>query len=427
MKETENTPHQGHQDFLGWRMVAMGFLCQNLVLGATYGTYSLLINPLTETFSTPRSLSSSGIALITLMMGVAAPWIGKAMDRFSIRSIITIGALLTGLGLLGAAQARNLTLFLLAYTLLVGMGAAMMGPLAAATLANNWFQKKRGLAMGIVSIPLLPALMPLMFSQGLEVFGWRHSLMGTALLFFLVLPLLTMIVSRPSDVGQRPYGSAKVDHSSPCALTQDCHRWTTLMLLKNLKFFSCTVFAGLITAGSIVIVTHIVPYATDYGISAGNASLLLACNGVFSMVGALSIGWISDRFGAGKALGISALIQAVLWCVLLTQPPFPLLLLAVMGIGFSAGGCVPAFNNLLAHTFGAPSFGTVLGLASVVLLPMNFGAPVFAGVMFDMFGSYEWALRIHIAMFFAAAIFFVFVCHRISLRSPTKSTVGFAL
>lgn len=397
-------PQNNTEGFLGWRMVGMGFLCQNLAIGCTFGTYGLLVVPLTETFEASRSASSMGIALITLIMGLTAPLIGRWLDRYSIKVITMIGATLIGFGFTASAFAPSLLVFLGAYTLLVGTGVAMMGPLAAATLANNWFHNKRGVAIGIVNIPLLVAVMPIVFSYSIANIGWRHSLLATGAIFFLILPVLLAIVSRPKDRGQRALGEAletTTDETTPPPL----HSATSL--LKHPLFWGIVLFSGMITAGSIVIITHIVPYATDYGIPAQQASFLLGVNGLCAMIGALAMGWVSDRTGPHVAAGITALMQALIWCLLLTRPPFETLLLAVIGIGIAGGGVTPAFYALLAKTFGPASFGSAVGLGSLILVPLTFGAPIFAGFLFDTTGNYQLALQIHIALFGAAALFFL--------------------
>ena len=58
--------------FLGWRMVALGFLAQNLALGLTFGSFGVLIKPVAADLDASRGAASLGIALILVLMGIAA-------------------------------------------------------------------------------------------------------------------------------------------------------------------------------------------------------------------------------------------------------------------------------------------------------------------------------------------------------------------
>jgi hypothetical protein len=77
--------------FLGWRMVALAFLCTNLVLGLTFGTYGPFVAGTSGELAASRSLLSGGLALVVTFMGLLAPVVGRAIGLWSIRRVMAIG------------------------------------------------------------------------------------------------------------------------------------------------------------------------------------------------------------------------------------------------------------------------------------------------------------------------------------------------
>ena len=128
-----------YRPFLGWRMVGLGFVTTNIAIGTTFGSYGILVKPVTESFEAPRSLGALGIALIILLIGLISPLLGTALDRRSIRLIMAAGAGLLATGFALASIAPNMILFLLTFGVIVGIGCTMLGTLPATILVNNWF------------------------------------------------------------------------------------------------------------------------------------------------------------------------------------------------------------------------------------------------------------------------------------------------
>ncbi len=132
-----------------------------IVAAITFGTLfasagfrsapSVLILPLEEEFGWRRDVISAAIAINVLLFGLTAPFAAALMDRFTIRkvvmsalSVISLGALLT----IWMNQSWHL---LLLWGVVVGIGTGSMALVFAATIANRWFVKKRGLVIGVLT------------------------------------------------------------------------------------------------------------------------------------------------------------------------------------------------------------------------------------------------------------------------------------
>jgi len=155
--------------------------------------------------------------------------------------------------------------------------------------------------------------------------------------------------------------------------------------------------------------SHLVPFATDRGISTTSAALLLSVNGVFSMAGALLFGQVADRIGARATLGLIGLVQAACWSGIIFADSFMLFLPFLVGIGLCGGGTHTAFSALLNAAYGRASFANALGLATLLMLPFTFVAAPLAGWIFDSTGSYVIAFQVQIAAFLAAAVVYLVI------------------
>jgi len=393
-------PVTATRGFLGWRMIALGFLAANLAIGLTFGTFGVLIKPVAAELGASRGLASFGIAVILLLMGVAGPALGVAFRHVRIRSVMISGAVLMAGGFLLAARAQSFTAFMLGYSIIGGAGCAMLGIIPASTLMANWFVAKRGMALGLISVPLLVAAAPPVAAWIAEARDWRFALTVQAGVLLLLLPLLWLVVDRPEDVGQSPLGANGPQTGGAAPQPPGAGYGS---LLRDRYFWGILISAGLITTGGIVIVSHLVPFATDSGISPTKAAALLSVNGTASMVGALMCGIIADRIGARLTMGMIGVVLAVLWSLLLAFPRYEVIVILLVGIGPCSGGLHPAFASLLANAFGREAFASALGLATLLMLPFTFFAAPLAGAIYDATGDYDTAFALEIAAFAIAA------------------------
>lgn len=289
-----------------------------IVAAITFGTLfasagfrsapSVLILPLEEEFGWRRDVISAAIAINVLLFGLTAPFAAALMDRFTIRkvvmsalSVISLGALLT----IWMNQSWHL---LLLWGVVVGIGTGSMALVFAATIANRWFVKKRGLVIGVLTaagasgqLVFLPTLANLAQDP-----GWRASSLMISIAAFLMVPLIYFFLKEdPQSINTTPYG-AESDWQPPMLekgnaakvaidALKDASKVRNFWYLVG-SFFVC----GLSTSG--LIGTHFIPAAHDHGMSQVTAASLLALIGVFDVVGTITSGYLTDRIDPRKLL-----------------------------------------------------------------------------------------------------------------------------
>ena len=289
-----------------------------IVAAITFGTLfasagfrsapSVLILPLEEEFGWRRDVISAAIAINVLLFGLTAPFAAALMDRFTIRkvvmsalSVISLGALLT----IWMNQSWHL---LLLWGVVVGIGTGSMALVFAASIANRWFVKKRGLVIGVLTaagasgqLVFLPTLANLAQDP-----GWRASSLMISIAAFLMVPLIYLFLKEdPQSINTTPYG-AESDWQPPILekgnaakvavdALRDASKVRNFWYLVG-SFFVC----GLSTSG--LIGTHFIPAAHDHGMSQVTAASLLALIGVFDVVGTITSGYLTDRIDPRKLL-----------------------------------------------------------------------------------------------------------------------------
>lgn len=357
-------------------MLVTGFVTQNLAVGTTFGVYGLIVDTLAREFQASHSLVALGIGMISLCLGLFAPLVGTLLDRWSVRSVMMLGAVVAACGFLAAGQAQSIGVLLFCFGVLGGIGITLIGPLPSAKLAGGWFPQAPGKAIGFVAIPLLIAVGPPLYSRWIEMQGWRSLFTLLGAVFLLLLPLLYFVkeppAGAPASAHGGPAGAAAVRGGG----------------FGDGRVWQLGVIGGLLLAGGVALSAHVVNHATRQGIEAGDAALLLSILGVAASLGSLLWGGIADRFGPAQALKGLAVIQAVLWVVVIQQSGFAALATLVAMLSICGGGVHPAVCSVVVTVYGQAHFGAVLGRVMLLITPFNFLAAPVAGILFDLNQSY---------------------------------------
>jgi MFS family permease len=139
---------------------------------------------------------------------------------------------------------------------------------------------------------------------------------------------------------------------------------------------------------------HIVPHATDIGISAASAANILSLRAGSGLIGGIVLGALADRIGNRKAFAICFIFisVALIWLLTATEEWMLFLFAAILGLG--AGGAATLPSPLNAELFGTRSLGVILGVTSFCFTIGTAVGPYLAGYIFDVKGSYQIAFTV---------------------------------
>ncbi len=383
-----NTP------FRGWWIVAVGLVAQAISIGVTIIPFGFFTLPLVEEFGSTRAEIQLGLSSFMLVSTAAGGFVGRLLDGGSIRLVMACG----GLVMAGCFLAMSFATALWQLGALFGVGAAvgtsMAGPLPATTVIAKWFERRRGTAVGVASTgPLVGgALITPLAGALLESLGWRGTLQIFALLCALIVPLALWIVrNTPEEVGQRVDGDAE-DAQTSGAAAPPGEPLPARAILGARNFWALALGVGVVFGVGGGWGANVPTFGDDMGYTAQHMSLLIGVSSLLGILSTLGFGVLADRFDNRWLLWVAIFSQAAALLVLSRQPGGVLFGGAVLLFGFAGGALLPVYAAYVGRLFGADSFGSVMGLAGLVMLPFGAIAPVAAGAARDATGSYAGVL-----------------------------------
>lgn len=408
-------------------MVAVAFFVDFVAVGFFFYSYGVFFKAIAAEFGGSRLGVSLGITVTTAVGALAAPAIGWALDRFPLKRVIAAGSLSMALGFLALSQVQSQMQFYLALGAFIGVGAASMGGLATAKLVANWFNARRGMALGIAAtgISASGVVMPFVSAAVIETWGWRAGFMVySAFTFCIVLPIvLRLVISRPEDIGTVPDGRPALALSaggSPTSAGGTTRAQTraqtrgsaerptfipsTAPVLKERNFWVLAGVMGLLFCCQSGTLMHMVPRLTDAGVTLKQASLMMSVCAGFGTLGKLSFGWLADWWRARKAVWFTIVCQVAGQIVMFRDHDPMLFALGAALFGFGMGGAVPLQGAVVGRFFGRERFGKALGALRPAMFPLQIVGVPLAGFIFDTTGSYETAFLTFIGIYLAAAL-----------------------
>jgi sugar phosphate permease len=396
----------------GWIVFGVTFITL-LVAAGVRATPGVLIVPLQREFGWSRATISLAVSINLLLYGFLGPFAAALMDRFGARLVVlgAVSLLAVGVSLTTLMQ-EPWQLYLL-WGVVVGTGAGSVAGVLAAWVSNRWFDRQRGLVMGMLTassatgqLIFLPGLAHIVVSN-----GWRTAALVVAAAALAVIPLVGILMrSSPKDVGLRPFGAAEGGPDVPPpprrTIGATFGALGTGLRSKNFwllagSFYVC----GASTNG--LIGTHLIPACMDVGIPEVTAAGLLAAIGVFDMFGTTISGWLSDRLNSRYLLcwyyglrGLSLIFLPVAFGAQLLFLPVALpsfgpsvIGLAVFAIfyGLDWVATVPPTVRLTADLFGrenaALMYGWIFAAHQLGAASVAYGA----GAIRTVFGGYQMA------------------------------------
>ena len=136
--------------FYGWWIVFAGFMLALYLDGIVYYGFTAIFEPIAQEFRWSYTQISFAAALRGFESGLLAPVMGYFVDRFGPRRILSVGIVVVILGLIVLSRTTSLGMFYGAF-ILIAAGASALGSTVLTTAIANWFQRKAGLAFGIMT------------------------------------------------------------------------------------------------------------------------------------------------------------------------------------------------------------------------------------------------------------------------------------
>jgi OFA family oxalate/formate antiporter-like MFS transporter len=384
--------------FYGWVIVFATIFITLIIMGTRF-SFGVFFKPLANEFDLTRATTSSLYSVYMVLCAFATIAGGWALDRYGPRLVFLIMGLFTGLSLLLTSQANSLWQLYLSYSLLLSIGTAAFFPVMNVTVAR-WFDKKRGLAIGITSSgSRLGQVVYAPFCAFLiSHFGWRMAYIVTGLVaWLLVAPTSRLVRNDPREIGVLPDGAKSITALQEENVKEEDSRLSGLSLsqalrTKNYWFFtSAWLFLGF---GNMLVWTHIVPHATDLDVTAIEASTIISVIGGFSLPAGILFGKISDIKGRKTPLVILTLLRAGALLGLIWARELWMFYIFAISFGISIGGTGVIIAAISVDIFGKRSIGVIMGTFDMVGYIGSALGAFTGGLVYDVSNSYAVAFLI---------------------------------
>ncbi|MFQ5996089.1 MAG: MFS transporter [Dehalococcoidales bacterium] len=379
--------------FYGWVVVANLLVMGTAIWGIRF-SFGVFFKSLESEFNLTRAATSAIFSTQMVLGGIFTILGGWVADRYGPRVLFLFLGVITGLGLLLTSQTNALWQLFFTYSLFLAMGTS---PIYAGVMstASRWFDRKRGLAMGIASsgAGLGPLIVAPFATYLITQFGWRMAFLIYAMIAWLVvIPLSRLLKREPSEVGALPDGKEYSErYLSDTEKEGEKIQPIGLSLREafRTRSFWMVIFLFLFFASSLLLIlTHLIPHITDIGYSPVEAATVISLVGGSALVGRVFLGIASDRVGRKAALVICTSLCAIAMLWLLWAKDLWMFYLFAIVFGAAWGGMGPTSAALIGHTFGLGKIGAILGALDA---GYNVGAaigPIIGGFIFDISHGY---------------------------------------
>lgn len=364
--------------------------------------FQVFFLPILNEFGWTRALTSGAFSLRQLESGLLAPLVGFLVDKWGPRSVILIGVIFGGIGMIMMGYVNSLWTFYVAFLLAsLGMSGASHGVSWAAAVAN-WFDRLRGRALGIAMFgPVFGGPFVVVIAVLEVALGWRVSiiLLGFGLLV-VGTPLALVARSNPElygylPDGAKPHGSDKDStdyHES--TLVEDFSGFTVSEAVKMRDFWVLTFLFGLMFMGISGLMVHLIPLLEDLNYSSAEAATMLGLMFLLSGIGRIGSGLLADLVEFRTVMAVLIACQLGGLAILLMIGPSQIWLVVIFALIFGIGfaGTIPLRPFLIMKIFGARAFGALQGMVQGGAIGAGMVGPVFYGWIFDITGSYDLAI-----------------------------------
>lgn len=401
-----------------WIILIGVILIRGFSGGCINMTSGLFLAPVSNEIGVGIGRLSIYFSITSAVMVFWFPIAGKLMNRYDVRVMALIGALLHTLSFAAFGFMKNVYGWYL-LSIPSAMGAALTVNLLGPILINRWFIKNPGTMIGIqmAFVGIFAAIFQPIASFIITENGWRYAYITIGLLAFFMASLSSVFLLRnsPQSVNLNPLGYKKNNADASCKAKEiDIDEATAV---KSASFYLLLFFMIAIT-GVGVFTQHIPTFGAEKGYSVEETGIVLSLASIGTTFGSVIIGYICDSFGSLKTCyGIILTGIISVFGFLFFAGNYLIFLISAFIFGFTTSG-IAVLSPILTKTFfGDSDYEKIYSkvamgapISSIILIPAY-------GFMFDLFKNYSAVLIIMIVLLLISAL-----CINIGWKKRYKSS-----
>ena len=371
--------------FYGWVIVAASFALMMLCSGLGIYALSVYLHAFVASghFSMEQVSLASG--LFSASGGLVSVWVGRWLDRFDLRWLMSGGCLLMACALASIGWVNTVPA-LFAFYIVLGIGFSAAALLPATALVVRWFQDKRATAMSLAatgnSVGAIVVVPPVAFLVSSLGFAPAASWLALALLV-LALPLIWGVVKPwPASMGLSALGNTgATQRAATPTISYEAARAS--------RYFKRTCIAAALgmtahVGGQI----HLFNLLQDQRASTALAAGAIAIMATSSVLARFVYIRCIARLGNLGVLALLLVVQGLALIGLGSAQVTAVQLLCIVAYGSTLGSFITQQSLVISEAFGAAVYGRLYGLTRLWAMPGGLIGPTLMGWLHAGSGGY---------------------------------------
>lgn len=379
--------------FYGWVMV----LVSSLVIffsgpGQTYSV-SVFIDSYINEYGWSRSMVSGMYSVGTFCAGMLMGFVGRLFDRYGHRRMTSMIALFFGLACVWMSVVSSVPTLLVGFFLVRLLGQGSMS-LSSVTLPPQWFVKRKGVALSIVSVGggLSLAVLPPLNTWIIQNHGWRACWWAWAAVLWVIMAPLGYLLIRdtPEGVGLMPDNEGATEVEAEDVVSEES--WTLGEALRTRAFW-CIIYTTVVPSAIITgLVFHQISILAQAGLDPGTAALISSLMSVVRLPVVLLAGPVADRVQLRYLVALSQALMLGSIAVLYLAESVTLVVVygVLVGVQMALQGIVGGV--IWPDYYGRRHLSTIRGVTMMAGVIGSALGPLPYGFAYDLFGGYSEAL-----------------------------------
>ena len=375
-------------------------------------TFGLFFIDFNESLNISNTAFGFAIGTQMLMWGLTGPIFGAIADRFGGHVAIISSFLFYTLGVYFLYSGPNTGIFFQIHLgLLIGIGLGGTAISIPMSIVGKHFPlSNRTIAMSIVTAvgSFGYFISPIFTNYSLIEYGWNYTLFLFSL--FLVTGLIAAYFVRSPK--ENEIVENRSDQSFKEALSEAFKSKSYILLVSG--FFVCGFHITLVG-------THVPKYVIDRGLEDWTAAAILSLIGLFNIFGSLLSGYLSAKMSKKIILSGIYFLRGITIILFIFTPATNIgAFIFGASFGFLWLSTVPATSGIVAHMFGTKYLGMLYGIVFLSHQIGSFFGAYLGGLFHDLYGSYDYAWYLAIALSVFAAIIHLPIKEEPVLRLRTE-------
>jgi len=377
-------------------------------------TFSLFVDLIAADLGLSKSTIAASYAVATLIAASGLSIVGRQIDRFGARRVTLIVTVALGIACIGFGAIAGILTLTVGFMALrfLGQGSMMLG---GTNLVAQWFDARRGLAMSAAMLGFAAsmAVHPILSQWLIELVGWRQAWVWLGVsTWVIMLPLLWLLAhDKPEPLGLRPDGPtmSPVDTNLGGPPETAEQGLTLRAALRTPAFWIIAAGAFSLAMLTTALFFFQVSIFEQRGLGRVLAASMFSLSAI-SMAAAMPVvGWLLDRVAPKLAFAAALVLLAVILVGVTFVSGTGTATIYAIVLGVSTAGNMTLWGYMWPRYFGRKFVGSIQGAGQTVGIVGAALGPLPLGVAFDIFGTYDGALRLAALLPLAAAVLALFL------------------